>query len=226
MSIAALWACLQWVRAQTAPETVESRVKQFGTSVQQRLTADFLRAGVSYPPARMLLVGLKQERSLELYARGAGEPWKRIRAYPIQAASGHLGPKLREGDWQVPEGFYRIEYLNPNSLFHLSMKLDYPNAFDRQWGAKEGRKKLGGDIMIHGKDASIGCLAMGDAAAEEIFVLAALTGIRNVSVILSPVDFRKQPLSKVKLEGQHIPPWMTPLYQQIETALADLKSGD
>ena len=63
-------------------------------------------------------------------------------------------------------------------------------------GRREGRSKLGGDIMIHGGAASIGCLAMGDPATEDLFVLAAETGIKNISVILTPLDFRVRDLCK------------------------------
>ena len=69
--------------------------------------------------------------------------------YPILAASGVLGPKLREGDKQVPEGIYGAEALNPNSKFHLSIRLNYPNTFDRRMAQSDGRTQLGGDIMIH-----------------------------------------------------------------------------
>ncbi|MFN2508264.1 MAG: hypothetical protein ABR589_05780, partial [Chthoniobacterales bacterium] len=89
------------------------------------------------------------------------------------------------------EGIYRVEGLNPNSRFHLSLRLDYPNGFDRARALAEGRTKLGGQIMIHGDIVSKGCFAMGDPASEDLFVLAALTGIANVRVILTPVDFRK-----------------------------------
>src|SRR5690606_4961 len=96
-----------------------------------------------------------------------------VRALPVLAASGRVGPKLQYGDYQVPEGFYRIEALNPNSRFHLALRVNYPNAFDRAEAAREGRTHLGGDIMIHGSNASVGCLAMGDVVSEDLFVLAA-----------------------------------------------------
>lgn len=193
-------------------ETIESRLRQFSSLVEGRLRPDFQRAGVSYPPARLVLAGFKQEKELEVYASGPQGPLRFIRAYPIRCASGTLGPKLREGDRQVPEGHYGIEYLNPNSAFHLSMKMSYPNAFDRARGAEEGRTKLGGDIMIHGNEVSIGCLAMGDEAAEDLFVLAALTGISQVEVILSPVDFRR----REPPPNASLPAWVAAtLYPQI-----------
>jgi murein L,D-transpeptidase YafK len=204
----------------SGPATIESRLKDFSASVEKRLRSDFQRAGVPYPPARLVFVGLKQEALLEVYAADI-EPdssLRFIRAYPIRQASGVLGPKLKEGDRQVPEGLYGIEYLNPNSAYHLSMKITYPNAFDKARGAEEGRTNLGGDIMIHGKELSIGCLAMGDEAAEDLFVLAALTGISNIKVILSPVDFRKTELPS----NAKVPPWTATLYPQIRKALAAL----
>ena len=91
-----------------------------------------------------------------------------VLADPILAASGVSGPK-REGDKQVPEGFYRIELLNPNSRYHLSLRVNYPNADDLERARQDGRalSTLGGDIMIHGGSASIGCLALGDPAVGE-----------------------------------------------------------
>lgn len=200
--------------------TVFSRVREFGPAVAKRLRPDFQRAGVPYPPARIILAGLKQERRLEVYAAGKNGLLKFIRSYPVQAASGHLGPKLKEGDWQVPEGLYGIEYLNPNSSYHLSLKICYPNAFDRERAMEDGRKQLGGDIMIHGEQCSVGCLAMGNEAAEDLFVMAALTGIKNVSVVLSPVDFRVTEIP-VLLEAP-LPGWTKTLYPQIKEALQKL----
>ncbi len=65
-------------------------------------------------------------------------------------------PKFKEGDGQIPEGIYGIEYLNPNSKFHLSMKINYPNSFDKEMAKIDNRKNLGGDIMIHGSNKTIG----------------------------------------------------------------------
>jgi murein L,D-transpeptidase YafK len=136
----------------------------------------------------------------------------------VLAASGRAGPKLRQGDKQVPEGIYRISYLNPNSAYHVSMRVNYPNRFDRRMAKKDRRQKLGGDIMIHGKKSSAGCLAMGDEAAEELFVLAAQTGNRKVKVIIAPSDMRKKGLPK-QLTGQ--PAWVPQLYMQIASAMSE-----
>lgn len=140
-------------------KTVNDRVDQFGAVVRERLAPDFDRIEVSYPPDKMTFIGIKQDRVLEVWV---SDPPVFLKSYPILGASGGLGPKLREGDLQVPEGLYRIESLNPNSLYHLSLRVNYPNATDRAKGKLDGRENLGSDIMIHGRTASIGCLAMGD----------------------------------------------------------------
>src|SRR5262245_18777864 len=97
---------------------------------ERRMASSFARRGIAYPPQAATLIALKGEARLELWA-DAGAGWTFVRSYLVQSASGRLGPKLRQGDHQVPEGVYRIEALNPNSRYHLSMRLDYPNAFDR-----------------------------------------------------------------------------------------------
>ena len=198
--------------------TVADRVAQFGPVVRQRLQPYFQKKGVSYPPQKLIIVGLKSEKQLQVYAANSGSPMKLIRTFPVLAASGKPGPKLRFGDLQVPEGFYRIDSLNPNSAFHLALHVDYPNEFDRAQAARENRGALGGQIMIHGSNASIGCLAMGDEAAEDLFVLAAETGIENIEVILSPVDFRVRDVPKAAPR----PAWIANLYSQIKAALIKL----
>lgn len=204
-------------------KTVEDRLEQYGPAARSRLASAFKDKGVDFPPKRLVFVGLKKDRTLQVYADQGDGDYRFIKTYPIVAASGGLGPKLREGDRQVPEGIYKIIFLNPNSLYHLSMRLDYPSSFDRKMAEKDGRKDLGEDIMIHGSDCSIGCLAMGDPASEELFVLAADTGIENIKVILSPVDFRKAKLNK---QGLKLPEWVDELYGTVSRELKRLPLPD
>lgn len=193
----------------------EQVVEKFGDEVTARLGRSFARAGVRFPPQRMHLLAFKQERMLELWADDGGAP-RFIRSYPIQAASGKAGPKLVEGDRQVPEGVYRVIWLNPKSAYHLSLKLDYPNEFDRAKAALENRVSLGGDIFVHGRDESIGCLAMGDQAIEDLFVLAARVGQENVKVVIAPNDLRsKQPPTDLR----YSPAWLPELYQDLRKQL-------
>jgi hypothetical protein len=89
--------------------------------------------------------------------------------------------------------------------------------FDRQQAQRDGRKDLGGDIMIHGNAVSIGCIAIGDAVAEDVFILAALTGLKNLRVVISPVDFRVRDLPTLP---PGTPKWIETLYPTIRRELA------
>ena len=220
-------AALLWLREReeepklneppAALKTIQDRLVEFGEPVRKRLAPRFQQAGVGYPPSRMAMVALKDERKLELWAANEGEALRFIRGYDVLAASGRLGPKLREGDRQVPEGVYRIVLLNPNSRYHLSLRVSYPNEFDLAQAAREGRTEPGTDIMIHGGARSRGCLAVGDEGAEDLFVVAALTETREIPLIISPVDFRLREFGA----PAEAPAWTEGLYRDIRAALAD-----
>jgi hypothetical protein len=195
--------------------TIESVVAQYGPAAHASLRPSFAKAGVAYPPAQIWLVAFKEERRVELWA-GSGQERRHIKDYAIQAASGAFGPKLRQGDLQVPEGVYGILWLNPNSSYHLSMKVDYPNAFDREKAAHDQRTSLGGDIFIHGRAVSIGCIALGDLAIEELFVLVARVGVAHVRVVIAPRDLRRA--AAPALPGG--PSWLSELYAALGRELA------
>jgi hypothetical protein len=205
--------------------TIADVLHNYGAYATGKLNHYFTKGKVSYPPREVILIALKQEKKLELWARDSGE-FRFIRDYYILAASGVAGPKLHQGDRQVPEGIYRITDLNPNSHYHLSMKINYPNEFDIFHAELEGRTNLGSDIFIHGKDASIGCLAMGDQAIKELFVLTALVGVHNVKVVIAPHDPRIYPL---KADSDESPEWTSELYsiisREIETLSHEVKSA-
>jgi hypothetical protein len=185
---------------------------------EARLADRFARRGLPYPPRSVTLIALKSEARLELWAE-AERGWTFVRSYLVQAASGRLGPKLREGDHQVPEGVYRVSALNPRSVYHLALRLDYPNAFDAARGREEGRTRLGGDIMIHGGRVSDGCLPVGDEAIEELFALAVRVGAPNVSVIISPMDLRRVPTATAEGRAVSRPPWLAELYTEVARTL-------
>jgi len=200
----------------TGKKTVSDRLSEYGAIVDQRLSPLFQKKNVQYPPNEIVFIALKNEQIFEVYSPDPDQKFKKICSYPILAASGKLGPKLKEGDRQVPEGVYKIESLNPNSLFHLSMKVNYPNEFDRKFAQIDNRTNLGGDIMIHGNQVSIGCIALGDQASEDLFVLASKIGYEKIKVIISPVDFR---MKKLPEEITNLPPWTNEIYDKIKTEL-------
>ena len=200
--------------------TVDERLQQYGEAVADRLKDHFINADVSYPPNEVAYVAFKDTGQLEVYARSSNiEHWRFIKTYPILKASGGLGPKLREGDRQVPEGIYRSEFLNPNSRYHLSIRVNYPNEFDREMARLDDRNQLGGDIMIHGSSVSIGCLAMGNLAAEDLFVLAASTEASTATIVISPTDFRINP----GLEASDSPVWLSKLYADLRVELGQFE---
>jgi murein L,D-transpeptidase YafK len=190
-------------------------VEQYTPVTKHELFPLLQKAGLQFPPKEITLIALKEESRLELWARD-NHVWHHIKNYPIKAKSGVPGPKLREHDAQIPEGVYRIVMLNPFSALHLSMKLDYPNAFDRYHAMLDHRNHLGGDIFIHGKTLSVGCIAIGDAAIEELFVLVADTGISHVKVIIAPNDLRVKPALAVKKPEI---PWVSALDTELSVAL-------
>ena len=200
--------------------SLSERLAEISPGATQRLAAKFESAKVTWPPSEMALVAIKDERIVELHARQPGGEWKPVHRYPVLAASGGSGPKLRQGDRQVPEGVYGISFLNPNSRYHVSMRVSYPNAFDREMETKDGRSDLGGDIMIHGKAASVGCLAVGDAAAEELFVLASQVGLQNIKLVIAPTDFRRY---GVPAADKSQPAWVPKLYTEVAAAMTDYK---
>ena len=200
-------------------KTTSQRVEEHGSQARRRLLPYFKNAGVTFPPDRIVLVGLKNEGVLEIWACNKDNDLRHIRDFDILRQSGQAGPKLLEGDRQVPEGIYKIELLNPNSKFHLSLRINYPNDFDRERAIIDGRQGLGGDIMIHGSDVSSGCLPIGDEGVEDVFVMAAETGIKNITVILSPVDFRKCDMGEMRRD---LPEWTDILYEQIASELNKL----
>jgi murein L,D-transpeptidase YafK len=197
--------------------SVDDVMAGLAPKLRTRLMQRFKAHGVSYPPAELTLIAYKQEMRLEVWAP-KGKRWVRVASYPILAASGERGPKLREGDEQVPEGVYRLTQLNPNSKFHLSIRVDYPSQRDKSWADRDQRSNLGGDIFIHGDAVSRGCLAIGDRRIEELFALVADTGLTKSRIIIAPDrHMRERPKQ---------PEWVDELYQDVRRALDDVQGND
>nr|WP_040301464.1 murein L,D-transpeptidase family protein [Afipia clevelandensis] len=115
----------------------------------------------------MLVRLFKQEAELEVWKQDRNGKYALLKTYPICRWSGDLGPKVKEGDRQAPEGFYSITpaQMNPNSGYYLSFNMGYPNAYDRAWG------RTGSQLMVHGDCSSRGCYAMTDEQISEIYAL-------------------------------------------------------
>lgn len=170
-------------------ETLQSITAKLERQPAFRIAAFLADAGFQTYPKELILIGLKEEQMLQVYGQDDQGP-RLIKEYPFTAISGVLGPKLKEGDKQIPEGIYGVEYLNPNSAYHLSIKVNYPNEFDKSKTKFDEVNEMGGDIFIHGKAASIGCIAIGDRGIEEVFLLVSKADLSKVTVVISPRDFR------------------------------------
>ena len=124
--------------------------------------------------APILIRTYKQESEFEVWKRTSEGKYALLKTFPMCRWSGQLGPKVKEGDRQVPEGFYAItpSQLNPNSNYYLSFNVGYPNQLDKAYG------RTGGLIMVHGACSSAGCMSMTDEQIAEIYALTrdAFTG--------------------------------------------------
>lgn len=173
ISIAPLWATMgSSLKERVMTEQID-RAQAAETRVKPALERDLQKLGLRFGAPVFMRI-FKHEKQLELWIEGEDQRFVLFRTYPICTYSGALGPKQREGDNQAPEGFYRVSagQLNPQSTYHLSFNLGYPNAYDR------AHKRTGNFLMVHGSCVSIGCYAMGDEGIEEIYTLAA-AALRN-----------------------------------------------
>ena len=195
-------------------EAMKIKIADYSRYAEQQMRPYFRRAGVKYPPKRLAFLVFKNTEQFEIYASD-GHDWRYIRTFSVLAHSGGPGPKLLSGDDQVPEGIYRIIGMNPESHFDLSLHLSYPNAFDRQMARRDNRTDLGGKIYIHGSDRSIGCVAIGNTAIQQVFPLVYYVGIHHVQVIIAPDDLR---IYK-PIYGRAYPKWLPLKYARIGSAL-------
>lgn len=144
-----------------------ARAKAAAQRVQELLSADLAEKGLRWGDP-VFLRAFKEEGQLEVFLmHQETQRFLLFRSYPIAAQSGTLGPKLREGDGQVPEGFYAVGKgaMKPDSKFHLAFNVGYPNKYDL------AHQRTGSFIMVHGNRVSAGCLAMTDEIIEEIYSL-------------------------------------------------------
>jgi murein L,D-transpeptidase YafK len=143
----------------------------------------------------MLIRTYKKEAEFEIWKQRSDGRYALLKTYPMCRWSGQLGPKVREGDRQVPEGFYAITpgQMNPNSAYYLSFNVGYPNAYDRAHGAS------GGAIMVHGACSSAGCFSMTDQQIAEIYAIARESfagGQREIQMQSYPFHMTSENLAK------------------------------
>jgi murein L,D-transpeptidase YafK len=158
---------------------------------EDTLRKQFEEKKLNWPARYIFLRSFKYEKKLELWVKDSvSQPFKLFKTYKVCNMSGTLGPKRVEGDYQVPEGFYYINEFNPNSNYHLSLKLNYPNISDLKLSDKDAP---GGSIYIHGSCVTRGCLPLTDDQIEEVYIMASYAkseGQQYIPVHIFPIVFR------------------------------------
>ncbi len=158
--------------------------------MEDSVKRQFEKQKLSWPPEAMYIRSFKYDRQLEVWVKGSSkDPYKLFKTYKVCMQSGTMGPKRVEGDYQVPEGFYYINEFNPNSNFHLSLGLNYPNASDR---ILSDSLRPGSSIYIHGNCVSTGCIPISDVPIEELYIIASFArqgGQEFIPVHVFPVKY-------------------------------------
>ncbi len=179
-----LFICFYFAIAQpAAPAKAFLKSADAASKLEDSLKKQFEKLNIKWPAQSMYLRSFKYDRQLEVWVKSDNkEPYKLLKTYKVCQQSGSMGPKRVEGDYQVPEGFYYINEFNPNSNYHLSLGLNYPNASDK---ILSDASKPGSAIYIHGSCVSTGCIPITDIPMEELFFLAST--VRNAGTEFIPV---------------------------------------
>lgn len=146
-------------RVKAAYEEKEAVVKKYFTDKK-----------ISMDKFQVFLRAFKKEKTVEVWIKANGkQEFVLLHAYDFCSTSGSLGPKRKEGDYQIPEGVYQINHFNPVSNFHLSLGINYPNESDKILSDKN---RPGSAIYIHGNCVTVGCIPITDDKIKELYVLA------------------------------------------------------
>lgn len=173
-----------------------SRVREAYKDKESNMLDILTSSSIDKDKLRIYIRAFKQEKVIELWAKNSSDSkYQLLKEYDICRTSGKLGPKRKQGDRQIPEGFYHISRFNPYSNFYLSLGLNYPNKSDKILGEKGN---LGNDIFIHGACVTIGCLPITDDKIKELYIFcieAKNSGQKKIPVSIFPAE-----LTDVKYE--------------------------
>lgn len=174
---------------------VRTAYKEKWALVKEKLS----KAGIDTSHFEIFIRVFKQEAKLEVWAKSTNViQYKLVETYAICQSSGVLGPKRKQGDGQVPEGFYQVGSFNPLSEFYLALGVSYPNKSDIIKGDKTDP---GGDIMIHGNCVTIGCMPLTDDKIKEVYIMAVEArnnGQQVIPVHIFPANLTSQGMAKLK----------------------------
>lgn len=159
----------------------------------------FASKKLNYDGFHLFIRAFKKEQKLEVWVREAGkDEYSLLHTYDFCTVSGTLGPKRKEGDYQIPEGVYSINHFNPLSNFYLSLGINYPNASDK---ILSDRTSPGGSIYIHGNCVTIGCIPLTDDKIKELYIIAVEAknnGQQKIPVHIFPTKLSAAGLTSLK----------------------------
>ena len=169
---------------------------------------------LSLKNVKVMIKAYKYEQIVKIYVQSKTEKvWRVYKKFPFNCTSGDLGPKRKEGDFQIPEGYYKVNHFNPYSNFHLSLGVSYPNKADK---IKSPFKDKGGAIYMHGGCATIGCIPIEDEPIKEVYILSVLAkdnGQKSIPIHIFPFEYsEKKFASAIKLYPEHEAFW-TNIYE-------------
>jgi murein L,D-transpeptidase YafK len=173
--LVALISCIcSVVNAQPSFVDYQKSYPRVATAIKLKedtLKKQFIAKGLQWPAKQIYVRSFKYDSELEVWVRNnSKDDYTLFKTYKVCALAGGMGPKRMEGDYQVPEGFYYINQFNPNSNYHLSLGLNYPNESDK---VLSDSVRPGGEIFIHGSCLTVGCIPIQNYQIEELYVLAA-----------------------------------------------------
>jgi murein L,D-transpeptidase YafK len=188
-------AQLDFLANQKRYQRVRSAISEKQNGVIEKLA----KYEIAIKDLNILILVYKAEGELQLFAKKkTKEAYIKLATYQVCSKSGVLGPKRKQGDYQVPEGFYFIDRFNPASSYHLSLGINYPNQSDRK---SSNATNLGGDIFIHGECVTIGCLPMTNDKIKEIYLYAINAknnGQHKIPVYIFPFKMTDQKFNEYK----------------------------
>ena len=197
------------------------RVKDAYTEKEEVIKDYFKKKGLSYHGYSLFIRAFKHEGILEAWVKNKNETtYRLLQTYSFCATSGQLGPKRKEGDLQIPEGIYQINHFNPESNFHLSIGVSYPNASDK---ILSDPKHPGGAIYIHGNCVTVGCIPITDDKIKELYVMAVearSNGQKKIPIHIYPFRMDESNLSanEQNFPEEIIAFWknLKPIYEDFE----------
>lgn len=199
-------------RVRSAYEEKEIVVKQY-----------FSDRELSMDRFQLFIRAFKKEQVLEVWIKERNkEQFVLLHTYDFCSTSGTLGPKRKEGDYQIPEGIYQINHFNPLSNFHLSLGINYPNESDKILGDKA---HPGSAIYIHGNCVTIGCIPITDDKIKELYIIAVEArneGQKEIPVHIFPSRLEArvvdQLIKEQKADAKTSAFWknLEPIYQDFE----------